>query len=131
MNRLLKVFLKSFNKKSISSLEVLAHNENIDYEDLSKKICFSEEGNSRSHVIDFLKIFGPLYDLLKDLVTSKINITNKNANQMRFLVYSMMGYYDKDFFYLGNKNRRRKNDSWRDKALGMVRIILRIAKINH
>ena len=131
MNRLLKVFLKSFNKKSISSLEVLAHNENIDYEDLSQKICFSDEGNSRSHVIDFLKIFGPLYDLLKDLVTSKINITNKNANQMRFLVYSMMGYYDKDFFYFGNKNRRRKNYSWRDKALGMARIILRIAKINH
>ena len=50
---------------------------------------------------------------------------------MRFLVYSVMGYYDKDFFYLGNKNRQRKNDSWRDKVLGMARIILRIAKINH
>ena len=48
----------------------------------------------RDHEINFLKNFYTLYGLLKDLITSKIQITNVNADQIRFLVYLMMGYYD-------------------------------------
>ena len=53
-------------------MKVLANNENIDSKKLSYKIYFSEDDVNRFYVFDFLKKFGTLYDLLKDLVASKI-----------------------------------------------------------
>ena len=104
-------------------MEVPANNENTDYKTLSYKIYFSDDDVNRSHVIDFLIIFGTLYDLLKDLVASKINITSTNADQMRFIVYSMMGYYNKDFF-IEQTIYKEKSGSWSDRALNMAGTIL-------
>ena len=66
MNKLFEIYPKSFNKKSINSLEVLARNEDIDYKNLSYKIVFYDETDVKSHEISFLKKFGTLYGLLKN-----------------------------------------------------------------
>ena len=84
-----------FSKRSIDSLDVLARNEGIDYKNMSYKIIFNDETN-----INFFKTFGTLYGLLKNLVTSKMNITDSNIDQIRFIAYLVLGYYDKDFFLL-------------------------------
>ena len=76
----------------------LAKTESIDDKNLSYKIYFYNKDNVKSHVTDFLKNFGTLYDSLKDLVTSKIGITDANADQMRHISYLMMWFYDKGFF---------------------------------
>ena len=39
---------------------------------------------------------GAIYDLLEDMLTGKTNIDYVNADQLRFIVYLMIGYYDND-----------------------------------
>ena len=55
------------------------------------KLLFYDEDNVRSHKINFMEKYGGLYNLLEDLVTSKTNIDNANANQMNFIINSMRG----------------------------------------
>ena len=50
------------------------------------------------HAIDFLKIFGTLYDLLKDWVTKKIYTDNAKVNQLSFIINLMHGYNKDDLF---------------------------------
>ena len=95
MNKLFEIYPKSFNKKSINFLEILARNEGIDYKNLSYKIVFYDETVAKSHEISSLKNFGTSYGFLKNLVTSKINITSANIDQISFISYLLMGYYDK------------------------------------
>ena len=70
----------------------------INYKDLYQKIYFSKENSSRSHVIDFLKIFGTLCDLLDNLLTSKVTTDNANANQITFITKVMHGHDKSDLF---------------------------------
>ena len=58
----------------------------IDYENLSYKKIFYDEHNVRSHKTNcfFLEKYGTLYNLLEDLVTSKISIVDANADQISF-----------------------------------------------
>ena len=109
-------------------MEVLAKNENIVYKNLSYKTYFFEEDNTRFHVLDFLKDFSTLYDLLRDLVTSKIGITYANTDQMRFIIYLMMGYFEKKIFIEKTKIYKEKSDSWQDEVLNMAKIILKNSK---
>ena len=51
-------------------LGVLAKNKRSDYKNCIYKSYFSEDVNVRFHVIDFLKNFAKLYDLLKYLPPS-------------------------------------------------------------
>ena len=90
---MLRIYPKSFNKRSIDSLEVLARNDSIDNKYLFYKILFYHETSVKCHEINFLK--STLYSLLKNLVTSKVGIADANADQMRFIVSLLMGYYDK------------------------------------
>ena len=109
---MLKIYHDSFNKK------------------VSYKIILSDETDIRSHEISFLNKSGTLYGLLKNLVTSKMNATNANADQTGFIVYLLMGYYDKDFFI--EKTRVfKKSDSWQNKALAMANIISKNSKKTH
>ena len=80
--------------------------------------------------LNFLENFGTLYDLLKDLVASKIQIANANVDQIRFTVYLMMGYYEKDSFMEETNVFTEKSDSWQSKAFDMARIIFKVKK-NH
>ena len=64
---------------------------------------FYYETNVRSHEINFLKKFGTLYGLLKNLVTSKMNITNVSIDQIAFIASLLMRYYDN--FFLLKKQR--------------------------
>ena len=52
------------------------------YKSLSYKFLFYDKDNVRSQAINFLKKYGALYNLLEDLVTSKINIDDANADQI-------------------------------------------------
>ena len=47
---------------------------------------------------DFLKVFGTLYDLLDNLLTSKINVDSANADQIAFIINLMHGYVKNDLF---------------------------------
>ena len=122
VDKLFKIHANSFNKRIIDTVKGFSKSEGIDYKNLSYKILFHDETNVKSHEINFLKNFYTLYGLLKDLVTSKIQITNANADQIRFLVYLMMGYYDKDFLLKKLRYTKMQSDSWQNKALGMARI---------
>ena len=55
IDKLFKIYFKLFNKRGIKSLEVLAKNESIDYENLSHKIHYFENDNARFHVVDFFR----------------------------------------------------------------------------
>ena len=55
MNKLLEIYPKSFNKKSVNSLEILARNEGIDYKNLSYKIVFYDETDVKLPEINFFK----------------------------------------------------------------------------
>ena len=45
-----------------------------------------------------MKIFGTLYDLLKDWVTKKIYTDNAKVNQLSFIINLMHGYNKDDLF---------------------------------
>ena len=92
-----KIYANSFNKRSIDSLNALSSNEGIDYKNFPYKTFVFDDTSVKSHEIIFSKNFGTLYGMLKDLIISKIQTTNGNANQIRFVIYLMMRYYDKDF----------------------------------
>ena len=112
-----KIYPKYFNNRSKTFLKRLANNEGIiSYEFLSYKICFSEENSNRFHVIDFLKKYGTLYDLLDNLLTSKITVNNENADEMTFITDPMDGYDKTDLFdeKAGVINRDK---SWKNEAL--------------
>ena len=89
-----------------------------------RKFCCYDEISVRSHEISFLKNLDTLYGLLKDLITSKVQTTNANADQIKFIVYLMMGYCDKDLFIEETKIYKEKRGSWQNNALNMARIIL-------
>ena len=98
-NKSFKLYPKSFDNRSIILLKILAKNENkIDYKDLSYKMLFSEENIVKSHEINFLEKYGMLYDLLEDLVTSKININNANIDEIHLISNLMLGYNKNDLF---------------------------------
>ena len=83
------MYSESFEKRSRNLLNVFTRNESVDYNNLSYKICFYGVNKNKFHIIDFLKDFGTLHDLLKDLVTSKINtnyakIIVKNSKEKPF-----------------------------------------------
>ena len=73
-------------------------NENkINYINLSDKIYFNEEANFKFHGTGFLEKYDRLYDLVKNLLTSKINIYNANLDQFR-LIIGLMNWYEKENF---------------------------------
>ena len=57
---------------------------------LHPKVClrifFSEEGNVRFREINFLKKYGRLYALLKNLITSETDANITNADQLHLKV---------------------------------------------
>ena len=59
---------------------------------MSYKILFYDKGNVISQAINLLKKYGALYNLLEDLVTSKINIDDANADQIIDIINLMRGY---------------------------------------
>ena len=91
-----KIYSKSFNKQSETSLKTLAKTEvNIKYNNLSYKI-FLLDGTF--HEISFLKKYGSLYSLLENLVNRKTDVNNANADQISFIINQMHGYKDQDLF---------------------------------
>ena len=73
-------------------------NENkINYINLSDKIYFNEKDNFKFHETDFLEKYGRLYDLVKCLLTSKINMYNANLDQFR-LIIGLMNRCEKENF---------------------------------
>ena len=89
IDKLFKMYSESFEKRSRNLLNVFTRNESVDYNNLSYKICFYGVNKNKFHIIDFLKDFDTLHDLLKDLVTSKINtnyvkIIVKNSKEKPF-----------------------------------------------
>ena len=97
INKLFKIYPESFSRKNTNSLETFARNESIDYKNLSYKIIFYDETDVKSHEFSFLKRFGTLHDLLKNLLTSKTSTTNESIDQIAFITYLLMTYYDKIF----------------------------------
>ena len=90
-SKLLEIYSKSCNKRNIDSLEVLARNEGINHKSLSYKILFGDETDVKSHKINFFKKFVILHGLLKNLVSSEINTTNANIDQVGFIDDLLMG----------------------------------------
>ena len=113
---MLKIYPKSFNKRSTNLLKVLVRNESIDYKNLSFKTVFYDETNDRSHEINLLKKFGTLYGLLKNLLTSKINTTNPNIDLTGFIAHLLMGYYIKDFSLKETEVSKENSNSCQSKA---------------
>ena len=62
------------------------------------KIYFSEEESIRFHEIGFLKKYGTIYDLLDNVLTSKITTNNANVDQINFVVNLMYRYKEDDLF---------------------------------
>ena len=94
INELFKIYPKSFNKQSETSLKALAKIEvNIKYNNLSYKI-FLLKGTF--HEISFLKKYGSLYSLLENLVTRKTDVNNANADQISFIINQMHGCKDQN-----------------------------------
>ena len=72
IDELFKMYSKSFDSQSKSSLKIFAKNENkISYKNLSYKILFPD---SKFHIINFLKKYGTLFSLLEGLVTRKMTV---------------------------------------------------------
>ena len=68
------LYPNSFSRKGVILVKDIGNYENkINCKDLSENMLFTEEVIIRSHEIIFLKKDGTLYDLLKDLLTNKIN----------------------------------------------------------
>ena len=61
-------------------------------------VLFYDEDNVTSHEINCLEKYGTLYDLLENLVTSKMNIDHANADQINFIINLMQGYNKNDLF---------------------------------
>ena len=96
----------------------LAKDENkIIYKNLSCKIHFTEEDGTRLHEINFLKNFGMLYNLLDNLLASKITTNNVNADQISFIINLMNGYDKDDLFDEGKEMNVNKGKSWEKKPL--------------
>ena len=96
LDQLFKTCPESFDNQSKILLERLAKNENkISYGDLPHKILFSD---ARFPEINFLKKYGTLYSLLKDLVTKKMTVNNANADQISFIINLMHGYKEEHMF---------------------------------
>ena len=95
IDKLFEMYPNSFNKQSTSLLKILKRNENkINYKNLSYETLFPD---GSLHKISFLKKYGTLSSLLKDLVTRKVNLNNANDAQKSFIVDLMHGYNDWDF----------------------------------
>ena len=78
---------KYFNRISKSLLENLAKVEHkIAFKSLCSYIFFSEEDNVRFREIDFLKKYGRLYALLKNLITIETDANIANADQLHLKV---------------------------------------------
>ena len=85
----------SFNKQSKTLLKTVAKSEyKINYKNLSYKIILLDV---TFHGISFLKKYGSLFSLLKNLVTRKMTANSANTDQMSFIINLMHGYYDWDF----------------------------------
>ena len=98
-NRIIKLYPSSFDDKSLNVLEKHAINDKkIDYKRLSYMVLFYDEDNVTSHEINCLEKYGTLYDLLENLVTSKMNIDHANADQIGFIINLMQGYNKNDLF---------------------------------
>ena len=78
------MYPKYFDKKGKSLLNTLAKNENkTNYKKLSYRMLFPD---GRFHEISLLNKYRTLYNLLKDLVTRKINTDIANADQKSFIL---------------------------------------------
>lgn len=97
-NKLLKMFPKFFTRAGRNMLNNLGKDEHkIDCDDFSYKIPFSDEDGVRVHETSFFKNkYGTLYDLLKDLITSKIKIRDTNIDQISLITRLMIGYGTND-----------------------------------
>ena len=73
----------------------------------SYKTLFYGENNVTSHEIYFFEKYVMLYNLLENLVTSKINIDNANAEQISFIINVMQEYNKNDLF--DNETRKKKS----------------------
>ena len=72
-----------------------------------------------SHEIIFLEKYGMLYSLLKDLLTSKININNATVDQIRFIINLMQGYSKNDLF--DKEIHKKKSIFWKNEALNKAK----------
>ena len=70
-------------------------------------VLFSGEDNVASHEINCLEKYGTLYDLLENLVTSKMNIDHANADQINFIINLIQGYNKNDLF--DHETRKKKS----------------------
>ena len=73
----------------------------------SYKTLFYGENNVTSHESYFFEKYVMLYNLLENLVTSKINIDNANAEQISFIINVMQEYNKNDL--LDNETRKKKS----------------------
>ena len=96
---------------------------------MSYKILFYDEDNIRSHEINFLKKYGTFYNLLEDLVTSKITVDIANADQISFIINLMRGYKSNLF---GEKTEMsvKKGKSWKKNASIRANKIILSTKTN-
>ena len=69
----------------------------------------SDYGKIRSH--------GTLYNLLEDLVTSKITVDIANADQISFIINLMHGYENKGLFDKETDMSVKKRESWKKESL--------------
>ena len=115
---MLEIYPKSFNDRSKILLKKLAIDENkINYKYLSLKAHFSEEDITRFYEINFLKKYGMLYNLLDNILTSKIATNNANPDQIRFIINLMHGYDKDNLFDEGTDMSVKKCKSWKNKPL--------------
>ena len=98
------------------------------------KICliifFYDEDDVRSHGINFLKKYGTLYNLLEDLVTSKITVDNASVDQISFIINLLYRYKDNDLFDEKTEMSVKKGKSWNNEALTKANKILLSTKTN-
>ena len=86
---------------------------------MSYQILFCDEDNVRPHEINFLEKYGMLYDFLQNLVTSKINIDDANADQISFVINLIWGYNKNDLF--DNETCNKKSIFWEYKVLNKAK----------
>ena len=119
IHELFRIYPKSFNKASKGLLETLAKKMRVR---LSIKICLTKSTLIKKIILDFMRLiflekFVTLYDLLKNLVTSKISIDNAIADEIYFIINLMTGYDKTDLFAKKIKTHKKKSDSWENEAI--------------
>ena len=125
IHELFRIYPKSFNKASKGLLETLAKKMRVR---LSIKICLTKSTLIKKIILDFMRLiflekFVTLYDLLKNLVTSKISIDNAIADEIYFIINLMTGYDKTDLFAKKIKTHKKRV------ILGKMKLLIKQMKL--